>query len=124
MNITPERLEQLKKEPSTVPCNGCTACCIHDHVILGPKDNPKDFQFHVEDGYAVLDRKPDGSCIYLTPTGCGIHGRAPDICRRMDCRVLVLLTPAAKREIRIQQNPQMKLVYEAGISRMHTLEAT
>ncbi len=108
---------------NSVPCNGCTACCKHDRVFLGPKDNPKAYRWHVEDGYAVLDRTADGSCVYLTPTGCGIHETAPTICKRMDCRELCQATLPERRAQREIENPQMKLVYEAGRERLHTLKA-
>lgn len=79
------------------------------------------YRWHREGDYAVLDRKDNGECIYLTASGCGIHGRAPDICRRMDCRVLVLLTPAHVRERRVAENPHMARVYEAGLALVDTL---
>ncbi len=69
----------------------------------------------------MLDRQPDGKCVYLTPRGCGIHGRAPEICRRMDCRVLVLMTPPDVQARRSRENPQMAAVYAAGHERLHTL---
>ena len=107
---------------NSVPCNGCTACCKHDRVFLGPKDNPKAYRWHVEDGYAVLDRAADGSCAYLTPTGCGIHETAPTICKRMDCRKLFIQTPPHVREQREKQNPQMIHVYIAGAERLTSLK--
>ena len=70
---------------------------------------------------AVLDRKGNGECVYLTPAGCGIHGKAPEICRRMDCRVLYLLTPADLRQRRADESPNMAQVYEAGRERLATL---
>ena len=115
-------IEERRKQPAAVPCNGCTACCKHDRVFLGPKDDPKAYRWHVEDVYAVLDRNEDGSCVYLTPAGCGIHGSAPDICRRMDCRVLFMKTAPEMRAARELQNPQMVHVYAAGRDRLHTLE--
>lgn len=107
---------------ASVPCNGCTACCKHDRVFLGPKDNPKAYRWHVEDGYAVLDRTADGSCVYLTPTGCGIHDTAPAICKRMDCRKLLQDTPSELREVRVRQNPQMIHIYIAGAERLASLK--
>lgn len=108
---------------TTVHCNGCTACCRHDRVFLGPTDDPKAYRWHVEDGYAVLDRNPDGSCVYLMPNGCGIFDRAPAICRRMDCRALHQATSPARQAERIAQNPQMALIYEAGRVRLQHLDA-
>ena len=93
-------------------------------MLLGPKDDPGAYRWHEEDGYAVLDRKDNGECFYLTPTGCGIHDKAPQICRRMDCRVLYLLTPADLRQRRVDENPHMALVYGAGRERLGTLNET
>ncbi len=123
MSLTREVLEAKKQQISSVPCGFCRACCTHDRVVLGPADDPKAFRWHVEDGYAVLDRQADGACVYLTAEGCGIHERAPLICRRFDCRVLFLLTPEAVRRRREAQNPQMAQVYDAGRERASTLTA-
>lgn len=102
-----------------VSCNGCTACCKNDRVFLGPKDDPKTYRWHVEDGYAVLDRTHDGSCVYLTPSGCGIHDTAPAICKRMDCRALYQATHPAHRARRAIENPQLALVYAAAEQRLN-----
>ncbi len=108
-----------------MPCGGCTACCVNDVVVLGPQDAPDAFQWHFESfrgqRVAALDRKANGECVYLTPTGCGIHGRAPVICTRMDCRVLLLLTPDDVQRRRVAENPQMERVYVAGRERLATL---
>lgn len=97
-----------------VPCNGCTSCCWHDRVFLGPQDDPRAFRWHVEGGYAVLDRQPNGACVYVTDAGCSIHGSAPDICQRMDCRELYQRTPPERREQRMRENPQMIHIYRAA----------
>lgn len=118
---TREQLEAARQRDADVPCGSCRACCTNDRVFLGPQDDPRAFRWHLEQGYPVLDRQPNGDCIYLTPQGCGIHGHAPQICRRMDCRVLVLLTPAEMQERRGRENPQMVHIYAAGRERLHTL---
>lgn len=42
----------------------------------------------------MLAKREDGACVYLGQTehgeGCTIHERAPYVCRRFDCRRLVL----------------------------------
>jgi Fe-S-cluster containining protein len=119
---TRKQLEAKARQPSDVPCGDCRACCKHDRIFLGPRDDPGAYRWHVEDGYAVLDRTASGECVYLTPKGCSIHGRAPEICRRMDCRVLFLLTPAEVQQRRCQENPQMASVYEAGRRRLPSLD--
>jgi Fe-S-cluster containining protein len=117
-------LEARKQQESTVPCGTCHACCKQDRIILHPQlDDLSAYKWHEEDGFAVLDRKPSGECVYLTASGCSIHGRAPVVCRRFDCRVLFLTTPKARRRERVQENPTMADVYAAARSRLKTLEA-
>jgi len=121
--MTPEQLEAKRQQHSDVRCGSCTACCKSDRVMLGPEDDLSAYRWHMEGPLVVLDRKNNGECVYLTPKGCGIHGKAPDICKRFDCRVLFLITPKVQRRIRIEQNPSMREVYAAGRSRLNTLEA-
>ena len=113
-------LDAMSGALPAIKCGGCTACCKHDRVLLSPQDDPGTYHWHLEAGTPVLDRKDDGSCVYLGPTGCGIHGQAPTICRRFDCRVLVQITPLAQRARRVRQNQQMAHIYAAGAERLRT----
>lgn len=97
-----------------VPCNGCTACCKNDVVVLGKGDNLLAYRWHTEFGRPVLDRKDNGDCVYLLDDGCSIHGKAPGICQRMDCRELYRMTPPERREQRMKENPQMIHIYSAA----------
>lgn len=123
--MTHDQLEALRKQPAKVPCNGCTACCKHDAVVLRPAERMK-YKHHIEQvagkNYAVLDRKDNGDCTYLMEDGCSIHDDAPDICKRMDCRVLYLITPAEIRGRRVKENPQMAIIYQEAEKRLDTLE--
>jgi len=119
--MSPAELKELKQQPADVPCGACRACCKQDMVRLGPNDDLAAFRWHMEGGRPTLDRKPNGECIYLTDHGCAVHDAPPDICRRFDCRVLFLTTPKTQRRIRVQQNPTMAAVYEAGKRRSQTL---
>jgi Fe-S-cluster containining protein len=85
--------------------------------MLGPQDDPRAFKWHEEGGYAVLDRKDNGDCIYLD-NGCSIYGHAPLICQRMDCRELYKRTDPETRARRGKENPQMIRIYEAAEQRM------
>ena len=38
----------------------------------------------------MLAHKPNGECLYLDGGGCGIHDRAPSMCRSADCRSIAL----------------------------------
>jgi hypothetical protein len=91
---------------NTVPCNGCGACCRKETVVLSAENGDDYAQYRVEeirtgDGKKAwaLWHKPDGSCIYLTPTGCSIHVTAPWACRTFDCRAWFLKEPAAMQEL-------------------------
>lgn len=116
------QLEALKQLPATVACGDCRACCKQDRIVLGPRDNLLALSWHFEGRDHVLDRKPNGECVYLRSSGCSIHASAPDICKRFDCRVLFATTPKARRRIRIEENPTMREVYDAGKRRLDTLE--
>lgn len=108
---------------SDVNCNGCTACCKRDKIVLGINDDRSFYRHHKEwvnyKEYDVLDRKPNGDCTYLTDSGCSIHGEAPGICQRMDCRELYLNTSPETIEKRVRQNKQMIHIYLAGAQRIH-----
>jgi hypothetical protein len=88
-----------------VPCNGCTACCKQQRIILGKQDNI-DHYFVVptrrgNDGVIewMLAHKVNGDCWYLTDTGCSIHGRAPKACQQFDCRVWYAAFNPVEREM-------------------------
>lgn len=113
---------------SAIQCNGCTACCKRDVIVLRDGDDHDALRWHwvdgIEAGLRALDRKPNAECVYLGPHGCTIHERKPATCRAFDCRVLFLTTPKQQRRIRITQNPTLAQVYEAGKKRLGTLEVT
>jgi hypothetical protein len=112
-----------RSKPASVPCTGCTACCKQDLIRLDPERDDMDaFAWHYEGGRPTLDRKQNGECVYLAPAGCGIHDRAPTVCRAFDCRVLEMTVPPRVQAIRIMQNPTMGAVYEAGRARRASLK--
>jgi len=70
-----------------VPCNGCTACCRGERVILAHGiDDPSKYWWVPSDLGMVLAHKPNGECVYLTASGCTIHDHAPYACQQFDCR--------------------------------------
>jgi Fe-S-cluster containining protein len=73
---------------SDVPCNGCTACCRHQIVLLADRDEPNiaayDYR-HIGE-HRVLNNKPNGDCAHLGPEGCTIYDKRPFVCRTYDCR--------------------------------------
>lgn len=113
-----------------VPCNGCTACCRNELLMLHPEmgDRAEDYETQVatnpitgKQGLA-LKQKPNGDCIYLGERGCTIHGRAPAICKEFDCRRFFLkLGGRNKRRQLLKTGLVTKDVYEAGRKRLNTL---
>lgn len=66
-----------------VNCDGCSACCVNERVILSPAagDDPDAYWTNLTEingsMETVLAHKPNGECVYLTKKGCAIHDRAP-----------------------------------------------
>lgn len=108
-----------------VPCNGCTACCRDTRVVLCAEDDQTlaahDEQWGTDDlkrSGRVLDRKPDGACVYLGDAGCMVYDRRPAMCRLFDCRVHVA-RPWLKRHglgERPPNNPGTNPVLAAGLA--------
>lgn len=85
-----ERVENL------VPCGSCTACCRGEAIFLYPEhgDDPAEYETKMFRGRVILAHQLNGDCVYLDRLkGCTIHDRRPHICRKLDCRTLLLLPP-------------------------------
>lgn len=115
---------------TTVPCNGCTACCRNELLFLHPEmgDRPESYEtkpaVNPLNGRAglALEQKPNGDCIYLGDVGCTIHGRAPAICKAFDCRRWFLsLGSRSERRRLLRAGMVTKDVLDAGRSRLETL---
>jgi len=115
---------------SQVPCNGCTICCKKEIIALQPSDNPDVYRCTTAldpiSGriIVVLERKPNGDCIYLNDTGCSIHGRAPVICREFDCRKFYLsLGSRANRRRLLRRGDADRELFDAARARLDSLSA-
>lgn len=62
----------------------------------------------------VLDRKPNGDCIYLTENGCSIWEKAPATCRKFDCRFSWQNSDRAGRRLAIKNKVMTKDIFERG----------
>lgn len=109
-----------------VPCNGCTACCRGELILLHPENGDDVSLYETMDvknpltGIAskALTHKPNGDCFYLAANGCTIHDTAPVICRKFDCRRFVkLIGNRADRRKAATGSATVR----AGIERMKTL---
>ncbi|HGX3708931.1 TPA: YkgJ family cysteine cluster protein [Escherichia coli] len=115
---------------STLPCNGCTACCRGDAISIHPElgDVADDYETvphyipqMAEKGVRMLAHKPDKTCVYLTETGCSIHGRAPALCREFDCRKMAKKLGYTKARKLAARGMIDMHVYRMGVARMKTL---
>lgn len=116
---------------ANVPCNGCTACCANDLLMLHPEMGDDASQYETMPAInpitgkagLALKHKPEGGCIYLTANGCSIHGRAPAVCQEFDCRKMFLKLGASKARKAVEAGWASQAVMDAGRKRRHTVEA-
>jgi Fe-S-cluster containining protein len=111
---------------TSVPCNGCTACCRTDTIFLVPGDDPDQYETVIVNEVSqppvrALKRQPNGHCIYLGESGCTIHERAPKLCRAFDCRAFFKRHTRQQRRAILKENSAGREVFEAGRKRLHTL---
>lgn len=112
-----------------VPCNGCTACCRNELIVLMPEDSAWMYDTRVV--INPLDGKPArallqtaaGACIYLGDGGCTIHDLRPAVCRAFDCRRLfVSFGSRAERRRAVREGQIDGAVLRAGQARVRTLK--
>jgi Fe-S-cluster containining protein len=82
---------------NVVPCNGCTACCRNEVVLLSVEhgDDPDRYVTDMLVGGPALRHKENGECVYLGEVGCTIHETVPYACRMFDCRRWLMKCPDA-----------------------------
>ncbi len=115
-----------KLEEQTVPCNGCRICCQKSLILILPEhgDDPLQYKTKTLNGVTVLEHRENGDCIYLTDDGCGIHGRAPIICRVYSCVDQYRNMTRAERKKAIKDKLLSKDVVDAARARLHLVPAT
>lgn len=104
-----------------VPCGSCTLCC---RTLIVPLAEEEVDQFEgswawitARDGTRhgrALKRNPDGSCIFLGEHGCTIHGRAPHVCKRFDCRELFQKSDRKGRHEAVKSGKLPKALFDKG----------
>lgn len=116
-------------KPGNVPCGPCRACCRNELIPLIPEDGDIVESYEHEMHFvptvgeiAVLRRKKNGECVYLGRDGCTIHGRAPAVCKAFDCRMFYLSKSRAERQALRQGSQSSAAVFNAGKTRLKTLE--
>lgn len=122
---------RVQRDRKQVPCNGCTACCRNEVLMLEPWNGDDVASYECEltphpvSGALViaLKRKPNGDCHYLGPTGCTIHERAPAQCRDFDCRKFFMkFTRHQRRKIERIGGKKPRDIFAAGKARLRTWE--
>ena len=105
-----------------VPCGSCTLCC---RTLIVPLAEEEYAQYDwawickpdgtkISESARALKRKPNGDCVYLGESGCTIHGRAPHVCQRFDCRELFLKSDRAGRRKAVASGKLPKELFERG----------
>ena len=64
--------------------------------------------------YVILDRHPNGDCVYLNESGCTIHDRAPFECRRYDCRAMFKNSDREGRRDAVRQGRVPRAIFRRG----------
>lgn len=107
-------------ERAAVPCGPCRLCCRLMTPLLPEKgDDVSSYQTAMcytpgKVPYLILDRHPNGDCVYLGPDGCTIHDRAPWTCRTFDCRALFAAHSRAGRKMAIKMGEMTKEIFDRG----------
>ncbi len=81
-----------RHSPFFFKCQVCSACCYNKAIQLGPYEalrlarrlglSTTDFlRRYTEPETAVLQNRPDGGCVFHSPSGCGVHPDRPLVCR-------------------------------------------
>ena len=74
-------------------CNRCSLCCRHKVIQVNPYEIARlarhvgvstaafAERFTEAGAGARLTQRPDGTCVFLSPEGCGVHADRPLVCR-------------------------------------------
>jgi Fe-S-cluster containining protein len=119
-------------KPTEVTCGGCTECCrTNQGLFLHPEQGDDvqsyDVQVRIDpvsgNRVYLLATTENGACVYLGSTGCTIYGRRPLLCRTFDCRKHYLILPRQDRDNLVRLSLSSRAVFNAGRSRLKTLNA-
>jgi len=64
--------------------------------------------------YMILDRNPNGACVYLDADACTIWDRAPWACREFDCRTMFKDSDRIGRKLAIKNDSSLKALFARG----------
>jgi len=125
-DLMPANFVDRDARVADVPCAGCTLCCRTLIVPLAEEEyeqyvdaagEPNWGWITTADGKRhgrALKRKPNGECVYLNERGCSIHGHAPHVCQRFDCRQLFSKSDRAWRRQQVKEGKLPKALFDKG----------
>lgn len=100
---------------AVIDCGSCRACCHQIVALLDDETGYDDEQIPTPMGVLrLLKRKPDGSCVYLTTSGCSIYAARPACCRKFDCGAWYRVTPRKLRKDMLHGDAQTKRLAKEG----------
>jgi hypothetical protein len=117
--VMPRYFVDKVEKRADVPCGACTLCCRTLIVPLAEEEFA-DYDWAWITTRAgerlgrALQRKPNGECVYLGENGCTIHGRAPHVCQRFDCRELFRKSDRNGRRKAISSGKIPKVLFDKG----------
>ncbi len=68
-------------------CNSSGRCCKLFYINISKKEfeSGKYKLMNLDSKIHILDKNPDGSCVYLKNNLCSIHDTRPQVCRHFFC---------------------------------------
>lgn len=112
---------------AAIDCDGCTACCRKECVILTEQDDAGLYEtidvIHplTDEPAKAIPHADDGACIYLGEAGCTIYDRRPAICRAFSCvgwvAGVLAVTTRAERRRDMRDGYIDREVWDAGMKR-------
>jgi Fe-S-cluster containining protein len=124
-------MPQRTKRTELVACDGCTACCQRELLVLHPElgDDPAQFEtieiknpFTGEKALAIAPTE-SGQCRYLSEAGCSIYDRRPVLCRSFSCVGLFKKLSRQERRMAMKSGLASKEVIDAGRKRVAAQQA-
>lgn len=104
----------------SVPCGSCRLCC-RMMTPLHPEhgDDIGSYQTALwvkagQEPMIILDRLPNGDCVYLGENGCTIHERAPRACRMFDCREMFKNSDRLGRRLAVKRGEVAPEIFRRG----------
>lgn len=119
LSLMPTHFVDRNATRADVPCGTCQLCCKTLIVPLALEEYEQYAWAWVvtRDGKRLgraLKRKANGDCVYLGENGCTIHGRAPHVCQRFDCRELFQKSDRGGRRKAIKSGKIPKALFDKG----------